>query len=45
MAAEHTKDDPDYREHKAAYDGVMTLFKVSIVLIVVTLLLLTWLVV
>ena len=40
-----THTDPDYREHKQTYVNVMTLFKVSIVSIVITLLLMAWLVV
>jgi len=45
MAAEHSKNDADYEFHQSTYDGVCTLFKVSIVLIVITLLLMAWLVV
>lgn len=45
MAAEHSKNDADYQFHADTYNGVCTLFKVSIVLIVITLLLLAWLVV
>ena len=40
MAAEHWTNDADYRDHKETYEGVCTLFKVSVVLIVITLLLL-----
>ena len=45
MAAGDTHSDPDFREHKQAYDNVVNLFKVSVVGIVITLLLLAWLVV
>lgn len=39
MAAEHSKNDPDYQFHQSTYNGVCTLFQVSIVLIVILLLL------
>lgn len=45
MAAEHSKNDADYQFHESTYKGVCTLFQVSIVLIVITLLLMAWLVV
>ncbi|MDA1308950.1 MAG: aa3-type cytochrome c oxidase subunit IV [Proteobacteria bacterium] len=45
MAVEHSKNDPDYQFHQNTYEGVCTLFKVSITLIVITLLLMAWLVV
>lgn len=43
MATEHSKNDADYQFHADTYKGVCTLFQVSIVAIVITLLLLAWL--
>ncbi len=40
MAAENSTDNADYRDHKETYESVCTLFKVSIIFIVITLLLL-----
>lgn len=45
MAADHSKNDADYQFHEDTYKGVCTLFQVSIVLIVITLLLMAWFVV
>ena len=45
MAAEHSKNDADYQFHESTYKSVCTMFQVSIVLIVITLLLMAWLVV
>jgi hypothetical protein len=38
MAADHSNDDADYQALKGTYDGVCTMFKVSITLIVILLL-------
>jgi len=45
MAVEHSKNDPDYQFHLDSYQGVCTLLKVSITLIIITLVLMAWLVV
>ncbi len=45
MTDEHSNDAAEYQFHKTTYDGVCFLLKISIALIIVTLLLLAWLVV
>jgi hypothetical protein len=45
MDANDSQNNPDYKFHKDTYTGVLTMFKVSLVGIVITLLLLAWLVV
>ena len=45
MDVNDSQNNPDYKFHKDTYAGVVTMFKISLVGIVITLLLLAWLVV
>ena len=45
MDTNETHNNPDYKFHEDTYLNVLTMFKVSIIAIVITLLLLAWLVV
>ena len=45
MDTNETQNNPDYKFHKDTYLNVLTMFKLSLAAIVITLLLLAWLVV
>ena len=45
MDTNETRNNPDYKFHKDTYLNVLTMFKLSLAAIVITLLLLAWLVV
>ena len=45
MDTNETQNNPDFKFYKDTYLNVLTMFKISIVAIVITLLLLAWLVV